>query len=62
VLVQWSGLAPDETSWESWSQLCRDYHLEDKVHFQGPWDDRETEVQQAIEKEQGANNNREVQT
>ncbi|XP_025985463.1 uncharacterized protein [Glycine max] len=67
VLVQWSGLAPDETSWESWSQLSREYHLEGKVNFQGPWDDRQTgvqqvtKVQQAIQ-EQGANINKKVQT
>ena len=35
VLVQCHGLSPDETSWENWSQLCQDYHLEDKVNFQG---------------------------
>ncbi|RZC09387.1 Chloride channel protein CLC-d [Glycine soja] len=38
VLVQWQGLSPDETSWENWQQLCRDYHLEDKVILQGPRD------------------------
>lgn len=38
VLVQWQGLAPDKTSWEDWSQLCSDYHLEDKVSLQGPRD------------------------
>ena len=37
VLVQWQGLPPDDTSWEDWSTLCRDYHLEDKVLLQGPW-------------------------
>ena len=37
-LVQWQGLSPDETSWENWQQLCRDYHLEDKVILQGPRD------------------------
>lgn len=35
VLVQWHGLSPDETSWEDWRQLCQEYHLEDKVDFQG---------------------------
>ncbi|KAH1152325.1 hypothetical protein GYH30_045694 [Glycine max] len=34
VLVQWSGLSPDETSWEDWSQLCQEFHLEDKVTLQ----------------------------
>ena len=42
VLVQWHGLSPDDTSWEDWSTLCHDYHLEDKVISQGPQDDRET--------------------
>ena len=31
VLVQWSGLAPEETSWEHWEELCATYHLKDKV-------------------------------
>ena len=38
VLVQWHGLSPDETSWEDWRQLCQEYHLEDKVDFQGAKD------------------------
>jgi len=41
VLVQWQGLSPDDTSWEDWNQLQHDYHLGDKVTFQGPWSDRE---------------------
>ena len=45
VLVQWQGLTPDETSWEEWSQLCQDYHLEDKVISQGPQGDKETEAE-----------------
>ena len=66
VLVQWEGLDPDETSWESWTQLSRDYHLEGKVNFQGPWDDRQRGVQQVIEVQQanprqGTNNNTETQ-
>ena len=36
ALVQWSGLPPEETSWESWDTLCSDYHLEDKVSFHAP--------------------------
>lgn len=36
VLVQWQVLSPDETSWENWTQLQEDYHLEDKVIIQGP--------------------------
>ena len=39
--MQWKGLSPDETSWEDWSQLCSDFHLEDKVSLQGPKDDTE---------------------
>ena len=31
VLVQWQGLSPDETSWEDWTRLQEEYHLEDKV-------------------------------
>lgn len=31
VLVQWNGLAPEETSWEHWDDLRSVYHLEDKV-------------------------------
>jgi len=45
VLVQWQGLSPNETSWEDWSQLRQDYHLEDKVISQRPQNDRETKVQ-----------------
>lgn len=37
VFVQWQGISPDETSWEDWSTLCTDYHLEDKVVLQGRW-------------------------
>jgi len=35
VLVQWQGLSPDDTTWEDWNQLQKDYHLEDKVILQG---------------------------
>jgi ribosomal protein L21E len=31
VLVQWSGLPADDTSWEQWDKLKLAYHLEDKV-------------------------------
>jgi len=44
VLVQWTGLSPDETTWEDWNQLREDYHLEDKVVLQGPRDDRPAET------------------
>jgi hypothetical protein len=33
VLVQWLGLAPEDTSWEKWTELQLLYHLEDKVSF-----------------------------
>jgi hypothetical protein len=33
VLVQWLGLAPEDTSWEDWETLTLKYHLEDKVVF-----------------------------
>jgi hypothetical protein len=35
ALVQWQGLSPDDTSWENWEELHRDYNLEDKVDFVG---------------------------
>ncbi|KAJ1379005.1 Ty3/gypsy retrotransposon protein [Sesbania bispinosa] len=31
ALVQWSGLSPDDTSWENWDELQSVYNLEDKV-------------------------------
>ena len=31
VLVQWAGLAPEDTSWEDWSSICTTYNLGDKV-------------------------------
>nr|KYP50105.1 Transposon Ty3-I Gag-Pol polyprotein [Cajanus cajan] len=39
VLVQWLGLAPEDTSWENWEDLRHIYHLEDKVFFPGEGDD-----------------------
>ncbi|MCH93770.1 Ty3/gypsy retrotransposon protein, partial [Trifolium medium] len=35
VLVQWSGLSPDDTSWENWNELKSSYNLEDKVGLDG---------------------------
>ena len=31
ALVQWQGLLLEDTSWESWTELKEEYHLEDKV-------------------------------
>lgn len=31
VLVQWTGLLPEDTSWEKWENLKEDYNLEDRV-------------------------------
>ncbi|RZB46923.1 Leucine aminopeptidase 1 isoform B [Glycine soja] len=58
VLVQWNGLSPDDTTWEDWEQLCHNYHLEDKVVFQGPRDytNAQTEAQAG-----GTREEREVQ-
>ena len=33
VLVQWEGLAPEESTWEHWDELRRIHNLEDKVAF-----------------------------
>jgi hypothetical protein len=35
VLVQWTGLSPDDTSWEDWDNLSSVYNLEDKVGLDG---------------------------
>ena len=35
VLVQWTGLAPEDASWESWAALRETYNLEDEVVFEG---------------------------
>ena len=35
VLVQWLGLAPEDTSWENWTDLEVLYHLEDKMNLPG---------------------------
>ncbi|WVZ13617.1 hypothetical protein V8G54_011183 [Vigna mungo] len=39
VLVQWKGLAPEDTTWEDWNELQLNYHLEDKVTFLGNGND-----------------------
>lgn len=43
VLVQWDGLLPEDTTWEDWEQLQAEYHLEDKVIFEGIGDDSKQE-------------------
>lgn len=35
VMVQWRGLALEETSWEDWATLRSAYNLEDEVAFPG---------------------------
>jgi len=34
VLVQWQGLLPDDTTWENWEELTKQFDLEDKVRFE----------------------------
>lgn len=47
VLMQWTGLHPNDTSWEEWASVKGTYHLGDKVLFDGLRDDRQrTMVQQ----------------
>lgn len=47
VLVQWAGLHVDYTSWEDWVFLKEDYHLKDKVVFDGSGSDRPSKMQEA---------------
>ena len=35
VLVQWKGMAPEESTWEDWADIHDSHHLEDKVTFPG---------------------------
>ncbi|MCH91620.1 hypothetical protein A2U01_0012548 [Trifolium medium] len=58
VLVQWRGLAPEDTSWENWLELKATYHLEDKVDFPGECIDSNTNV--GLAKEGLATTNTEV--
>ncbi|MCH83675.1 hypothetical protein A2U01_0004501, partial [Trifolium medium] len=38
ALIQWQGLSPDDTSWESWDKLRSFYNLDDKAGFDGEGD------------------------
>lgn len=38
VLVQWHGLAPEDSTWEKWDDIQHRLHLEDKVRFPGGGD------------------------
>lgn len=40
VLVQWTGLLPEDMSWESWEKLKAKYNLEDKVALEAQGDVR----------------------
>lgn len=40
VLVQWLGLQPEDSTWEDWTELQANYHLEDKVFHEGVRNDR----------------------
>lgn len=42
ILVQWSGCAPENSTWEDFAEFCRlypEFNLEDKVHSQGEGSD-----------------------
>nr|KYP55647.1 Transposon Ty3-I Gag-Pol polyprotein [Cajanus cajan] len=53
VLIQWEGLPLEEASWEPWSQIQAQFHLEDKVTLDGEGDVRPitdtTNVEPSIE-------------
>lgn len=44
VLVQWLGLAPEDTTWEKWTDIQTTFHLEDKVIFPAEDDDSSSPV------------------
>ena len=52
VLVQWTGLAPEEASWEAWQTMQEVYNLEDKVEFEGMGIDTDTTPSGGISNEQ----------
>ena len=45
ILVQWSSLAPKDTSLEKWDDLKLMFHLEDKVFLLVTGDDKTTRLQ-----------------
>ena len=56
VLVQWQGMSPDNTSWESWDKLKVEYHLEDKVLLEGQRDVMTEINQQQCTQQAGTSN------
>jgi len=56
VLVQWKGLLPEDATWEDWEALQAEYHLEDKVSFEGPGNDSQQAEYQSAEKQNYAAN------
>ena len=58
VLVQWEGLLPKDTSWESWEALKAEYNLEDKVILEGPGNVMIRSKEQQGPKSEEANPNR----
>ena len=61
VLVQWTGLLPEDSSWESWDVLKRDYNLEDKVVLEACRDAMNNESAEARNTEQGTETKRKSQ-
>lgn len=46
VLVQWTCLSPDDTSWEDWASLRSAYNLEDKMFLDDIGNDRKRIIAQ----------------
>jgi len=61
VLVQWTGLLPEDSSWESWEILKRDYNLEDKVVLEACKDVMNNESAEAGDAEYGTGTKRKSQ-
>lgn len=49
VLVQWTGLPPEDASWELWSDVQQAFNLEDEVPFEGVGDDSNIQTTEHIE-------------